>query len=387
MNLLTMDALRSLTAPQERPCLSIYMPGVKAGDETRQNPIRFKNLLRQAEELMVEGGYRAADVRSFLEPAKDMVANEAFWQHLSEGFVVFLSTHQIRHYRLPITFEELVVLGDSFYIKPLLPLLTHKGRFFLLALSQGAVRLFEGTRDGMDAIDVSDLPQNLPEALRWDDPEPQLQHHASEGPSTFGGKEGMFHGHGVGDDDRKNEILRYFQKIDRGLKEILADENAPLVLAAVDYLHPIYHEANTYPHLLEQGLTGNPDRATNEQMHQEAWQLLEPLFKQEQERATALFQMHKGSQHITEDLASIVSAAIYGQVSHLFVETGTQQWGTFDPDTGQVQFHEEQTPESSDLLDVAVSHTFLNGGEVYAVSAAELPASGPAAAVLRWPDQ
>jgi hypothetical protein len=386
MDFFTMDALRSLTAPQERPCVSIYMHGVKAGDEVRQNPIRFKNLLKQAEETMVEGGYRGADVGSFLEPAYDLLVNEMFWQNLNEGFVVFISTNQTRYYRLPVAFDDMVMMGDSFYIKPLMPLLSNNGRFFLLALSQQSIRLLEGTRDSIDQIETGDLPQNLPEALRWDDPEPQLQHHASEGPSTFGGKGATFHGHGVGQDDRKNDILRYFQKVDRALKGILAGESAPLVLAAVDYLHSIYHEANTYPNLLEKGLTGNPDLVKKEELHQEAWQIVEPLFGKEQEQAAALFQQYQGSEHATEDLASIVSAAVYGQVSHLFVETGTQMWGMFDRETGQVEFHEEQTPESSDLLDVAVSHTFLNGGEVYAVSPEELPASGPAAAVLRWPE-
>jgi hypothetical protein len=386
MKLFSMDALRSLTAPQERPCLSIYMPGVKAGGEVRQNSIRFKNLLKQAEEIMVEAGYRGADTRLFLGPGYELVVDEMFWQRLSEGFVVFLSTNTTRFYRLPLTFEEMVLLGDSFYIKPLMPLLINNGHFYILALSQQSIRLFEGTRDGVDEIDINDMPQSLAEALRWDDPEPQLQHHASEGPSTWGGKDATFHGHGVGKDDQKNNILRYFQKIDRSLKKFLADENAPLVLAAVDYLHPIYRQANTYPNLLDKGLTGNPDQIKKETLHKEAWQIVEPLFQREQEQAAALFQQHQGSEHVIEDLASIVPAAIYGQISHLFVETGTQQWGVFDPDTGQVKFHEEQTPESSDLLDIAASHTFLNGGEVYAMSSAELPAAGPAAAVLRWPE-
>ena len=41
-------------------CISIYMPAEKAGAETRKNPIRFKNLIREAEE---KGFYRTYCVK------------------------------------------------------------------------------------------------------------------------------------------------------------------------------------------------------------------------------------------------------------------------------------------------------------------------------------
>ncbi|MDJ0573484.1 MAG: hypothetical protein QNJ53_31205 [Pleurocapsa sp. MO_192.B19] len=37
-------------AQENSTCISIYMPAEKAGAETRKNPIRFKNLIREAEE-------------------------------------------------------------------------------------------------------------------------------------------------------------------------------------------------------------------------------------------------------------------------------------------------------------------------------------------------
>ena len=40
----------------------------------------------------------------------------------------------------------------------------------------------------------------------------------------------------MGVDERKDELLRYFQHIDRGLHALLREETAPLVLAGVEYL-------------------------------------------------------------------------------------------------------------------------------------------------------
>jgi len=47
------------------------------------------------------------------------------------------------------------------------------------------------------------------------------------------------HGQGFGSDDEKRHLLRYFQKIDRGLHTIFQKETAPLVLASAEFLWPI----------------------------------------------------------------------------------------------------------------------------------------------------
>jgi len=44
-------------------------------------------------------------------------------------------------------------------------------------------------------------------------------------------------------------------------------KKAPLVLAGVEYLFPIYQEANTYPDLVEEGITGNPENLKPEELH------------------------------------------------------------------------------------------------------------------------
>jgi hypothetical protein len=86
----------------------------------------------------------------------------------------------------------------------------------------------------------------------------------------------MFHGHGVGKDDAKDNILRFFHLLDQGLYALLGKESAPLVLAGVDYLFPIYREANSYPHLMERGIAGNPEGLKGEELHEQGWRIVEP---------------------------------------------------------------------------------------------------------------
>jgi hypothetical protein len=187
-------------------------------------------------------------------------------------------------------------------------------------------------------------------------------------------------------DDPKDYISRYFHRVDEGLRDLLRDEQAPLVLAGVDYLLPIYREANTYSHLMDEGIEGNPEELRAEELHEQAWAIVQPLFLATQEEAAAQYRQlaGAGSEQASNNLRTVVPAAYHGQVETLFVAVGLQQWGTFDSATNAVQLHEEAEPGDEDLLDFAVVHTLLNGGDVYAVEPDKVPDEAHLAAVFRY---
>jgi hypothetical protein len=382
---ITLEEIKTLAEINADTCVSIYMPTHRAGSDIQQDPIRLRNLLGEAERRLDAAGMRPNQVRELLAPADELIPRHSFWQHQSDGLAVFLAPGFFRHYRVPVRLDELVVTAPRLHLKPLLTLLSPDGRFFILALSQNQVRLLEGTRHSVRELDLENVPQSLAEALRYDDPEPNLQFHTSSG-SPGGPRPAMFHGHGPGDDNARSDVLRYFHKVDAGLREWLAGRKEPLVLAGVEYLLPIYREASSYPHLLEDGLEGNPDGRRAEELHEEAWALVEPHFSATREAAAERFQQVAGGQgeQASTDVVEIVPAAQFGRVESLFVTVGRQLWGTFDPETGEVQLHDEPEPNDQDLLDVAAVQTLLNGGGVYAVEADDMPADASVAAVFRY---
>ena len=73
------------------------------------------------------------------------------------------------------------MIAEQFDLKPLLPLFTAGGRYYQLAISQNQVRLFEGTRFGINETDLRDAPRSLEEALKYDVRESQLQAHTGTG--------------------------------------------------------------------------------------------------------------------------------------------------------------------------------------------------------------
>jgi Bacterial archaeo-eukaryotic release factor family 7 len=353
-------------------CVSIYMPANRAGAEVQQDPIRLKNLLNEAEEQLVRAGARGPEARDLLEPGRRLLtpAGSGFWRNQGDGLALFLTTEGSRQYRLPVRFDSLVVTGPRCHIKPLLPLVTADGEFYILALSQDEARLLYGTQYSISEVDIEAVPHGLSDALKYDDPERQLQFHTGTPATGTGKRAAIRHGHGVGINDAKPNLLRYFRKVAASLHPVLQEERAPMVLAGVDYLLPIYREANRYPHLVDAQITGNPEGVSLRELHARAVELLRPHFDAARVLALARYKQLSGSDsnQACSNLKDILPAAYAGLVETLFVALGVQQWGTFDRVANRVLPHEAAEPGDVDLLDLAAAYTFLNRGTVFALS-------------------
>ena len=379
MNLFTIDELTTLTTASNSTCISIYAPMERLGAETQQNPIRFKNLVRQAVEKLLVLGVNEHDAKELLQPIYEL-DNDDFWQHQSDGLAIFLSPNQFRYYCLPIAFPELAVVGDHFHLKPLLQLMSGDGTFSVLALSQNQVRLFQGTRYHLDEIKLTDIPTNIADALQYDKPEKSLQLHTG----SSQGNSAVFHGQGAGNEDHKNDLLSYFRQVNNGLESLFKNQQVPLILAGVDYLLPIYHEANTYAHLLPDGIPGNPETLTLEELHTQAWQIAQPYFDLAKVSTISHYEELQGSEKTANTIEKVLPAAYFQRVETLFVPIDKTVWGVFNPDGNSIQIHAQQETGDEDLLDLAALHTLTNGGTVYAVEQGDVPEHKAIAAILRY---
>jgi hypothetical protein len=201
---------------------------------------------------------------------------------------------------------------------------------------------------------------------------------SSGGQGTFSS---VMHGSGV---EAKENIKRYFRRIDKGLLELVKDERVPLVLAGVDYLHPIYKEVNTYPHLMEDGIGGNPEHLSAKELHAQAWTVIRPYFQKAQQEAVDQHKQLISSGRASKRVRKIIPAACHGRVELSFVVPEFQQWGTFDPSTDELHLHKKEETGDEDLLELTAIQTLLNGGTVYVVEPDKMPDTEPIAAVLRY---
>ncbi len=390
MDLFTRDELAELAQTQSGPCASIFMPTFHVESELSQNPIRLKNLIKQTRQDLQEAGLRENGIESMLEPLVALMENTTFWLDQSDGFAAFLTGETSRVFRLPLNFEELVVTGDQFHLKPLFPLIAANNRFYVLALSKNNVKLYQGTHYSITEVESTEIPKSILDVIFNEEDDRSLQFHTA---NVVGGRQdAAFHGRGVtsDDDDHRphDKIVRFFREVDHGLGETLGDETAPLLLAGVEYYLPLYKEVNKYKHLIDDTIVqGNPDHLKPRDLHARAWDLIEPTFLQSQDRSIERFEHlnNNGQGLASEDIHEIVPGALYGRTDTLFVEIDAHIWGNYDEGANTIEMHETRQAGDKDLLNLAAVQTFLQGGTVHALRPDTMPSETRVAAIFRYP--
>lgn len=260
---------------------------------------------------------------------------------------------------------------------------TAGGRYHLLAISQGGIRLFEGTPSGLDEFDLRNVPRDIQDALKFHVRERQQQvHTGSSAPGVRGKEATVFHAQAKGVDDSRKKNLDYYQKVDRGLHPLLEDSNAPLVLAGLEESLPVYRQANSYPYLLGQGIAVNPDGMTCRQLHDAAMKILRPYFDRARRKAVAEFRSLSGSPRASDDVAEALRAAAEGKVDFFLGRPNAECKGRFDADSRRVEIHVTPGSGDEDLVNTFATETILNRGALYAVE--EGLGDSPVAAVLRY---
>jgi hypothetical protein len=360
------------------------MPTVIAGQQTQQNPIRFKNLVREAEGRLRERGMNEHDAESFLQAAVRSLDNMDFWQHQSAGLVVFIAENQCHEYRLPIEFHEQVVVQDRFYIKPLLPALTEGERYYILALSQNHVRLFDCDRHSAREVELKNTPQSLVDALGHELTSPGMAYQSATRPSRENAGPPDHRGQvaSADEEDFKAEIQQFFRELNRGLKDQLR-AGQPLVLAGVEYLLPIFRLENKHEPIIGE-ITGNFDIERPETLQERAWEIIEPYFTQARQNALDRYAELSGTSRAANGLEEITLAAIEGRVDTLFIARDAQRWGKFDAQLHAVRVHEQPETADEELLDLAAANTFLKDGQVFVLPTEQIPGGKSQAAILRY---
>jgi hypothetical protein len=157
--------LVSLLQTQESPCISIYLPTERTYPASQQSPIRYRNLVDQAEESL-RMKYTGAQVRKLMEPFRAVAEDLVFWTHRVDGLAILGSPTRFEVLDLHRPVPERVIVAESFHLKPLLRIAQSADRFHVLCLQRDAARLYEGNRDVLHPIEAPGVPLTMTAAQR-----------------------------------------------------------------------------------------------------------------------------------------------------------------------------------------------------------------------------
>ncbi len=388
MRMFDRQDLKQLLAEQDEPCLSLTMPTHRVFPESEQGPVRYKNLVRLlGSALEKKYGKRDETSQQLLSQVEKLGSDgpegdfAGFWNHQKEGLAVFAAPGMLAWYRVPIPLREIAVVSNSFHVKPLLPLLHADTRYHVLSLTQGEVTLWDGNFERITPLGNKDVPSSLEDALgeELDTSRQGLSHHGS-------GVGGARHGSGRPSDEDKKELRRFFREVDKRVEERHSKPTGrPLILAAVDYYHPLFREVSKNARLLEQGISQDPKSLTPDQLHGAALEIIGPRREKNLNEALEAYGAAAAYHQGSSELHEIGGAAAEGRIKLLMLEEARRVWGRVNRKTGEVTTGGKQgNPDDADVLDELAELTLLHGGDVMVVPAGRMPNHRALAATFRF---
>ncbi len=267
-----LQRLQSYHAPC---CISLYVPFVS--DATSDAPMRItlKNMLRSAEDQLSQAAVSTAVITALTAPAWTLVESNEFMPVRHEGLALLMANGFFRSYRVPVQYaEQSIGIGKRFNLSPLLEAIRHDERYFVLLISHKHVRLHEGDQYSLRQLRLTRMAGGVRETLNIDE-FPKARELHPVGSATIYGKasEGYHQQYDVTQTD-KEMLLEFFRRVDSYLHPFLVQYDRPLILAGVEYLLPIYRQANTYSRLLPRAITGNLERAPHDTIRHKALQVI-----------------------------------------------------------------------------------------------------------------
>ena len=377
---------RALLESTGVPWMSLYMPVDPA-----RNRIQLRNLLGQLRDDAPHAGLTQADIDPLLAPAEDLLHEAMTTNEEMNGVALFLTPGVEPPTLLPLPFAPSLVaqIDKRPWMRPLWRGVEPNGHFYVLSLWEGGAKLHRASRHRIDVIPPGGAQNALNAVLRadihieselnWPTPAADADEDARRTPVIYKNQ----------DDIRRKDfvedgLLRFFRRLDDRARPLLGDESGPtpLVLAGPTELRRLYHEANTYHHLMEEGIEDQIRIQGTAALHRRAWEIVQPRF--DQPRTEALDHFHAAPERTAANPGSVLLAAMDGRIDTLFVAEEPVAWGTFDEDAHSVELHPQRKEGDIEFLNAATARTLQTGGTVYVTDAGDIPDGGPVAALLRY---
>ena len=375
MELLTKELIQELLAADQSICLSLYMPTHQSHPENLQDPIRFKNLLKQLEESLSQK-YSAGEVKKHIEPVEALAGDDSLWNHASNGLAVFSAEGIFKVVRLHKLVEELAMVADSFHTKPLRQYLQSGDNFHVLCLTLQDIRLFEGNRHSLIEVDLNaDSPETITEAT---------DKHTTVG--TGSGSSPMHHSQGGKKGETEKEAERFFRVVADTIYENYSKPSGwPLILAALPEHHSLFHKVNNNPLLLSKGITIDTSSVSTEKLAIMAWETMEPEYNLKLDSLVARFEQERANGKGSDDYKEVAVAAVEGRIDTLIVEADRIIAARVtNLITGNTQKKDLTNPRVDDLLDDLGELVTIMGGLVMVLPTDKMPSETGLAAIFRY---
>ncbi len=361
------EELRALQEMRGYPLITIAMPTHRHFPDNTQDPIRFKNLVRQVRErLRLELSKR--DVSTVVAQLESL-AERIDWAHTLDGLIIFLGAGIERIIYLPITIRERVVIDETFATRDLVVAQEALLHYWVLALSTEKSRLFEGWGDHLIEVESEYFPL-LYDGPRSGDPEQPL-------PGGFGINPSKY---------RDEQYRHYFRRVDQALRTTTRDPKALVVVIGVIRNRAFFREVHTGGYEIIAEIDGSVERESIHQVATSIQPALESYLDRRAQAAVEELGKSVAQGLYTCSLADMWHYSRQGRAALLVVERNYAVAGRWDEQKKSFTIVEDPTEPGviDDIVDDIIEATLLHGGHVEFIRAGMLPTCEHIAMALRY---
>ncbi len=382
---LTRNELERLIASEGGPHLSLYLPPpVGSNDTLEEEKIRFGNLIRLARERLTRYWMPGSEADDFLRPLEPVLGDLLLVNPRRHAVAAFVSSQSRDVFGLEQELVEMLNVGRTFRIRPLLPCLDEPDPYVVATLSQQRVALYARTQFGLERV-AGIVPECFEKIEAELTDEPQVR------AAVVGGRgvQGVtYHGQGGIRDFKKIDLENYLRHVDDCISSYLRQHvGTRLILAGVDSLTAKYQAISHCDNMVKQTIPGNVDHLSVEELQTRAEAVAgrELHMQLEQKRV----RIRERDVAIVSDPEQVLVAGLEGRIDTLFIDKEAKLNGTFLVDQRTLkEIHCEPSgaPDdcNHDMIELAAVQTIKNGGVVYAVAANEMPVAKRMVASLRY---
>lgn len=346
------------------PSVTITLPTHRTSPENKQDPIRLRNLIKQADERLLKE-FSRREVQPILDRLAGLAEGIDF-RYVLDGLALFVNRDVGHVYRLPFTIRERLVVDETFLTRDLVFAMNRTPRYWTLVLSEKPTRLYEGTLDNLIEVNEGGFPMT------------------HEGP---GGEAPLPGGTGINKSAHRDERHRqFFRQIDAALKTFMAGDPLPLALVGVERHIAFYREITGHADAIIAGVTGSHDKTPPHDLARLVWPAVEAGLLEKRLEISSELEKAAGERKLVSTIGEIWRLAGEGRGRILLVEEGFHYPGRVDD--GGTNLLPADDPAAPGVIDDAVDEiietVLLKQGRVVFLPDGHLAEHQRIALILRY---
>jgi len=286
---MNISTLTKLVHEMSDPCVTVSLNTHRTHPDSLQDAIQLKNLSKEAESRLISE-YGKKETTNLVESLHQIVDSIDINLNL-DSLHIFLSDTTTEIIRSPLpTSDDVVHVGDSFAIKPLIKIFNRTESYLIMVLSQSGVQLFDASNDAVtQELENDDFP--FPDNPHYLDSKAQLS-----------------------DSNRVDNMVReYLNKVDKALVKVYQETGQHcIVICTEDNYSRLMQVADNPDVYMGYSPINYNDTATHT-IAKQAYSMVEERQKDLRTKAISEMQESVGVKGITTDIIEIYKAAKEGR--------------------------------------------------------------------------